>query len=79
MKRLAAIAVFVVLAACGGKEPRGKQGGGTVTVTEPKLERDVPEMSAAYKDAYDEAKKDITKDNAKDKLDELEHDINKGQ
>jgi hypothetical protein len=68
-----------MVAACGGKEARGKQGGGTVAVTEPKLERDVPEMSATYKEAYDEAKKEITKDNAKDKLDDLEHDINKGK
>jgi hypothetical protein len=76
---MSVIAFVLALSACGGKQPRGKQGGGTVTVTEPTLDRDVPEMSATYQEAYDEAKKEITKDNANDKLDELEHDINKGK
>jgi hypothetical protein len=79
MLRLSSIAFIAAVAACGSKEPRGKQGGGTVTVAEPKLDRDVPEMSSIYKEAYDEAKKEISKDNAKEKLDDLEHDINKGK
>lgn len=74
-----AVVCLFAFAACGGKEPRGKQGGGTVTVTEPKIDRDVPEMSATYREAYEEAKKEITKDNVRDKLDELEHAINKGK
>lgn len=73
------MAAMVVLASCGKQEPRGKQGGGSVAVKEPKLERDVPEMGATYNEAFEEARKEITKDNAEDMLDAIEHDVNKGQ
>jgi hypothetical protein len=78
---IAACTVVALAAGCGKKEhsPGSKPTTtGPVTVKEPKLERDVPEMGSAYKEAYEEAKRDINKDNAEDKLDELEHDVNKG-
>ena len=82
MRRCAmAVALGLVVSSCAKKQdsPGNKATAtGPVTVTEPALERDVPEMGATYREAYEEAKREITKDNAEDKLDELEHDVNKG-
>jgi len=80
-------AIAVTVLALMGSGCRGKHNDlpgkkntetGPVSVNEPKLDRDVPEMGAIYKDAYEEAKREITKDNVEDKLDDLEHDVNKG-
>ncbi len=78
-----AIVVAVALSslACAKKQdsPSNKPTAtGPVSVKQPELERDVPEMGSTYREAYEEAKREITKDNVEDKLDELEHDVNKG-
>ncbi len=76
-----AVALALVVPACAKKQdsPSNKPTAtGPVKVEQPELERDVPEMGATYRDAYEEAKREITKDNVEDKLDELEHDVNKG-
>ena len=67
------------MAECPGSAQHWQpQDTGPVTVKELKLERDVPEMGATYREAYDEAKKEINKDNVEDKLDDLEREVNKG-
>lgn len=80
--RVLVLAVMVAgAAACAKKNdsPTNKPtSSGPVTAKQPELERDVPEMGATYREAYEEAKREITKDNVEDKLDELEHDVNKG-
>lgn len=64
---------------CSTEAPHGKNATSTsVTVEAPSVDADVPTMGATYQEAYELAKKEVTKDNAEDELDTLEHDIDKG-
>ena len=76
MRRFAIVGLFV-LAACGKEQPHGKNATGNVTVKAPAVAAEVPAMGSTYQEAYDLAKKEVSKDNADDELDTLEHAINK--
>lgn len=78
LKKTAVALALVAAAACGAEKPHGKNAASTdVKVTTPSVAGDVAPMGSTYRDAYELAKKEITKDNAADELDRIEHDVNK--
>ncbi len=77
MRSLAAIVLLVVVAGCGRcaetrTDPSGlPEVGNAVSATG----AEVPTPGAVYKDAYARARVEVTADNARDRLDELERAI----
>jgi hypothetical protein len=68
--RATLLAAAVALSGCdcsGGEAP-----GGAAGVEMPPLPDDVPQQGSIYREAYDKAKKELTMDNARDRLDEIE-------
>lgn len=78
MKWLATITLLAALAACsrcdGGTEPGSARGLPTM---DDGAAPDVPMPTAVYKEAYEPARASTTAENARDRLDELEHDIDR--
>jgi hypothetical protein len=78
-----ALGVMLVLglAGCGGcgDPPKTTRGGGPVTVETLTPPGDVPQPKAIYREAFEEAKKEITLDNAEDQLEEIERQVAEGR
>lgn len=66
-----AVLVALSLAACGDG-PKGARGGGPLTVEKVEPQGDAPQHKALYREAFEEAKKEITLENAEEKLEALE-------
>jgi hypothetical protein len=79
MKTLVLATLFALAVGCGKEQPHGKNATSTtVNVKAPTVENEVAAMGSTYQEAYELAKKEVTKDNAEDELDTIEHNVNKG-
>lgn len=65
-------------AACGDG-PKGARGGGSLTIEKLDVQGDAPQQKAIYREAFEEAKKAITLENAEEKLEELEKLVTAGE
>jgi hypothetical protein len=72
--RLFAAALVLSLAGCEGcrEAPVEEQSD---EIAMPPLPEEVPQPGAVYREAYDNAKKEITMDNAHDRLDDIEKQV----
>ena len=74
--RIIACALILTLTGCSGcGESSGGGGGGPVMIEEPSAEPGEAAGAPAYREAYDRAKEEITIDNARERLDTLNREI----
>jgi hypothetical protein len=74
------VTLMVALAACGRcAEPPGDPASGSKPAVggDGAVARDAPKPGAVYKEAYERARSEVTADNARDRLEELERAIDR--
>ncbi|MEL6547211.1 MAG: hypothetical protein AAFQ82_21480 [Myxococcota bacterium] len=79
--RVLTCALFLTLTGCSGCGDSSVRGsGGPVTLEEPSAEPGEAAGAPAYREAYDRAREEVTIDNARERLDtlnrEIEEDLN---
>jgi len=77
MRWLAIIALVGMLAACGRCDGGDPTALPVVTDGSGEVVTDVPMPGAVYKEAFERARVEVTADNARKRLDQLEHDIDR--
>ena len=77
IERLFVVVVALSIAGCGGcgSKPAGPAVQSGSVALQPRPDEDVPTLNAVYQTAHDQAVKEITGENAEQKLDEIEQSV----